>query len=99
MENAQIFAGNLSWTLEEDELRTAFETIGPVTSCRIIFDRETTASKGYGFIQMQNAADANRAIAELEGRIIRGRALRLGPATGGPQGRRLSEPIGEHGRT
>ena len=86
--NETIFAGNLGFSVQEDELRAAFEVFGEVVSCRILEDRDSGYSRGYGFVQMKDAGDATRAIQELSGKMIQGRPLRCAWATGGPQERR-----------
>ena len=95
MENAQVFAGNLSFALEEDELKAVFEAFGEVVDAKIITDKMSGRSRGFGFITMARAENAARAIEKLEGQVLRGRPLRLGPATGGTGGRRTAN---DHGR-
>ncbi len=70
-----LYVGNIHTSLEEDALRTLFSAFGPVVSSVVIKDRETGRSRGFGFVKMYNAADAERAIAELHGRIVAGRNL------------------------
>lgn len=86
--NETVFAGNLAFSVQVDELRAAFEAFGPVVSCRILEDRDSGYSRGYGFVQMKDAGDAVRAIQELSGKLLRGRPLRCAWATSGPQERR-----------
>lgn len=64
----------------EDELRQLFETYGAVKSANIISDRDTGRSKGFGFVEMEEKADAENAISELDGKDIQGRALRVNQA-------------------
>jgi RNA recognition motif-containing protein len=82
--NETVFAGNLTWTLQEDELRAAFEAFGPVVSCRILEDRDSGHSRGYGFVEMKDADAARRAIVGLDGRLLKSRPLRCALATAGP---------------
>jgi len=75
-----IFVGNLSYRTTEDEMRAAFEAYGTVSSARIILDRETQRSRGFGFVEMPNDDEARAAIEGLEGKDIDGRGLRVNEA-------------------
>ncbi|MFN0096716.1 MAG: RNA recognition motif domain-containing protein [Dehalococcoidia bacterium] len=75
----KIYVGNLAWGVSDDELRRAFEPFGAVASARITTDRETGRSRGFGFVEMEDA-DANQAIASLHGAILNGRALTVNEA-------------------
>ena len=75
-----LYVHNLSYKTTEDELRTAFEEFGQVTSCTIIKDKLTGESKGFGFVEMPNDNEARAAIAGLNGREIRGRKLNVSEA-------------------
>lgn len=75
-----IYVGNISFRMSDDDLRDAFGAYGEVTSCKIIMDRETGRSKGFGFVEMSDDNDATRAINELNGRDIGGRELRVNEA-------------------
>lgn len=68
-----IYVGNLPYGLDRDELRATFAAFGEVSSARIVTDRETNKSKGFGFVEMPNDAEARNAIAELNGKEIGGR--------------------------
>jgi len=70
-----IFVGKLSYDLTEDEFRKLFEEYGVVVSARIITDRETRESKGFGFVEMAERADAQKAIKELNGSSVAGRSI------------------------
>tara|TARA_B110000196_G_scaffold33858_1_gene25533 strand:- start:78 stop:347 length:270 start_codon:yes stop_codon:yes gene_type:complete len=72
-----IYVGNLSWQLSEDDLNTKFAEFGSVDSAKIITDRETGRSKGFGFVEMPNQAEAEKAIEELNGHELDGRALKV----------------------
>lgn len=70
-----IFVAKLNYATSEDALRSAFEQFGTVDSAKVIFDRETQRSKGFGFVEMPDDSEANEAIAglndaELDGRTI-----------------------------
>ncbi|KAB1066102.1 RNA recognition motif domain-containing protein [Salibacter halophilus] len=70
-----IFVANLNFKLQEDELLDLFENFGEVTSAKIIIDRETGRSKGFGFVEMDNDDEANSAIADLNGQEVHGREM------------------------
>lgn len=72
----KLFVGGIAWGVDDEKLREYFEQIGPVTEARVIYDRETGRSRGFGFVTFENDEDAERAKQELnetthEGRIIR----------------------------
>jgi len=75
-----IFVGNLSFGATEGSVRTMFEAYGAVDRVSIITDRDTGQAKGFGFVEMSANADADRAIAELNGRDLDGRALNVNEA-------------------
>ena len=75
-----IFVGNLDYDTTEDDLRSMFEAHGPVEGVRIMTDRDTGRSRGFAFVEMTNDPDADRAIAELNGAALRGRALNVNEA-------------------
>lgn len=75
-----IYAGNLSYELTDEELREAFEEFGTVTSATILQDRETGRSRGFGFVEMASDDEARAAIAALDGKDVGGRALRVNEA-------------------
>lgn len=75
-----IYVGNLSYGTSEDELFELFESIGQVDSARIITDRETGRSKGFGFVEMADAAQAKAAIEQLNGADFGGRNLTVNEA-------------------
>lgn len=70
-----IYVGNIAHAATEDMLRTLFEQIGPVKSAKIITDKFTGMSRGFGFVQMENTEDAQKAIEELNGHEFEGRAI------------------------
>ena len=75
-----IFVGNLSFDATEQAVRTMFEAYGNVDRVSIITDRDTGRAKGFGFVEMSANSDADRAIAELNGRDLDGRALNVNEA-------------------
>jgi RNA recognition motif-containing protein len=75
-----IYVGNLSYSMSEDELRDAFGAFGEVSSVKILMDRETGRSRGFGFVEMPNQSDGEKAIAQLNGKDVGGRPLRINEA-------------------
>ena len=75
-----IYVGNLSYSMSEDELRNAFSAYGDVSSVKILMDRETGRSRGFGFVEMPNQSEAEAAIAQLNGKDVGGRPLRINEA-------------------
>ena len=89
----KIYVGNLSFSATEADLRELFSTVGTVHSVAVITDRDTGRSRGFGFIEMDDS-DAEKAIADLDGRELGDRALRVNeaqdrqrPSGGGGRGR------------
>jgi RNA recognition motif-containing protein len=76
----KIFVGNLSFGATEDAVRSMFETYGTVESVSLVTDRDTGRARGFGFVEMSVNAEADRAIAELNGRELDGRALNVNEA-------------------
>lgn len=90
----KIFVGNLSFSVTEASLRSAFEQHGSVGSVNIVTDRDTGQPRGFGFVEMTNDAKAQKAISALNGRDLEGRTLTVNEAhpkaegSGGGFGRR-----------
>ena len=70
-----IFVAKLSYDTEEATIRDLFESFGEVESCKIIMDRETGRSKGFGFVEMPNDDEANEAINAINGSEVDGRSV------------------------
>ena len=83
-----IFVGSLPWATEEDELRGSFEAYGEVNSVRIITDKFTGRSKGFGFVEMPDDEAAQKAIDELDGSQFGGRNIVVNKSEPKPQGER-----------
>lgn len=75
----KIYVGNLPWSVNDAELRELFAAFGTVHSASVVNDRETGRSRGFGFVEMDEG-DAQKAIADLDGREHAGRALRVNEA-------------------
>jgi RNA recognition motif-containing protein len=72
-----IYVGNLSREITEDELRQAFEDFGQVISVKILRDRATGQSNGYGFVEMPVSDEGQTAIGELNGKDLKGQAIKV----------------------
>jgi RNA recognition motif-containing protein len=76
----KIYIGNLPWSATEAELNEMFAKFGAVESAAIVTDRETGRSRGFGFIEMNEAEEADKAIQALDGTDMGGRPLRVNEA-------------------
>ena len=76
----KLFVGNLSWNTTDDSLRDHFSSFGQIDECRLITDRETGRSRGFGFVTFADGEAAEAAIAELDGRELDGRTLKVNQA-------------------
>lgn len=81
-----IYVGNLPWSTTAEDLRALFEQYGPVENARIVTDRETGRSRGFGFVDMADEESAERAIAELNNFEYGGRPLTVNEALTRPGG-------------
>lgn len=72
-----IYVGNLPYEFSEEELRQLFAEFGNVTSANVIKDKVTGNSKGFGFVEMDNDEDGQKAVDELNGTEIKGRSLKI----------------------
>ncbi len=82
-----IFVAKLNFRTGTEELEAAFKPYGQVTSARVIIDKETGRSKGYGFVEMPNDDEARAAIAGLNEKELDGRVIVVKPANPKPAGR------------
>ena len=76
----KLYVGNLSYSVTNDSLSAMFAPFGAVDSAQVIIDRDTNRSKGFGFVEMSNAAEADAAIAALDGQDNGGRNLKVNEA-------------------
>jgi RNA recognition motif-containing protein len=81
----KLYVGNLSYNTTEEGLRTHFANYGNVVSAKVVFDRETGNSKGFGFVEMETEEEANAAIAGTNGQEFEGRQLRVNEAMDKPR--------------
>ncbi|MCK4303677.1 MAG: RNA-binding protein [Candidatus Eisenbacteria sp.] len=92
--SSNLYVGNLPFDVSEDELRDLFGAQGEVVSAKVITDRETGRPRGFGFVEMEQAEDAQKAIQSLDGQDFKGRNLKVNLAKprenrgGGGGGRR-----------
>ena len=82
----KLFVGGLSWNTDEDLLREAFERFGAVEEARVITDRETGRSRGFGFVTLDNPEAAQSAISAMDGTDLDGRTIKVNIAQDKPRG-------------
>lgn len=75
-----LFVGNLSYEVGDDDLREAFEAYGAVASAKVLVDRETGRSRGFGFVEMPNDDEARNAMENLNLQKLSGRAIQVNEA-------------------
>jgi cold-inducible RNA-binding protein len=94
--NKKLYVGSLPFSTTEEELHELFSAYGSIASVRIVTDKFTGMSKGFGFVEMENAGDAGKAVEGLNGKAFNGRTLIVNearpeqpraPRTGGGGGR------------
>ena len=83
-----IYVGNLSFGVTDEDVRQAFDPFGQISSVRVIVDRDTGRSKGFGFVEMPNDAEAQSAISDLDGKELQGRSIKVNEARPRSEGRR-----------
>jgi RNA recognition motif-containing protein len=83
-----IFVGSLPFSIDEDDLRSSFEVYGEVSSVKVITDKFTGRSKGFGFVEMTNDDEALAAIENLNGATVQGRAIVVNKSEPKPEGER-----------
>jgi len=95
MSRKKLFVGGLSWNTTDDGLRQAFERFGQIVEAKVITDRETGRSRGFGFVTFSQDESAQQAINEMNGTQLEGRRIQVNEAQeraprgpGGPGGRR-----------
>ena len=76
----KLYVGNLSFDTSENDLRRLFEPFGTVTSCNLIMDKMTGKTRGFAFVEMSSPAEAAKAIEEMNGKDVSGRALTVNEA-------------------
>jgi RNA recognition motif-containing protein len=76
----KLFVGGLSWNTDDAALRDAFSKFGEVAEAQVVMDRETNRSRGFGFVTFNDSNAAQNAIAEMDGRDLDGRQIRVNEA-------------------
>ena len=77
---SKLYVGNLPFEVTDDDLQELFVAHGAVTSAKVITDRETGRARGFGFVEMEQAEDAQKAIQSLDGQDFKGRNLKVNMA-------------------
>lgn len=78
--STKLFVGSLAWTTTDDTLAQLFATVGTVVSAKVIRDRDTNRSRGFGFVEMSTPEEAERAKNELNGKELDGRKITVNEA-------------------
>ena len=97
----KMYVGNLAYSTTEEELQALFAQAGTVKSVALIKDRDTGRSKGFGFVEMDNQAETEKAISMFQGKMLNERALTVNiarPRDDQPRGDRFSKGRRESGR-
>jgi len=81
----KLYVGNLPYSAKEESLKEHFSSAGSVASVKIIIDRETGRSKGFGFVEMESDDGAQSAVSQLDGQEFEGRSLRVSEAKPQPE--------------
>ena len=76
----KLYVGNLAFSVTDDELQQAFTSFGNVMSARVVMDRMTGRSKGFGFVEIEDDAQADEAVNKMNGQTIAGRPVRVSEA-------------------
>ena len=93
-----LFVGGLAWATTDDSLRESFESFGTVTEAKVIMDRETGRSRGFGFVTFETDEQAQEAIAGMDGQNLEGRTIRVNVAQPKKGGRGGGGGRGGYGR-
>ena len=76
----KLFVGSLAFSATDQDLNDFFAQVGTVVSAKVVMDRDTNRSKGFGFVEMSNDDEAKKAITELDGKELNGRAVNVSEA-------------------
>lgn len=76
----KLFVGSLAYSVNDDQLKELFETVGTVVSANVISDRDSNRSKGFGFVEMSSDAEAAEAVKQLNGKELDGRSIAVSEA-------------------
>jgi len=86
MANNKLFVGGLAWATDDNGLQNAFEKFGAVREAKVIMDRDSGRSRGFGFVTFENGEDAQEAIKDMDGADLDGRSIRVNEANEKPRG-------------
>ncbi|MCX6152494.1 MAG: RNA-binding protein [Ignavibacteriales bacterium] len=78
--STKLFVGSLPWSIDDKTLQTTFEAYGTVVSAKIVMDRQTGRSRGFGFVEMEDSSDAKKAMAALNNSELNGRNILVNEA-------------------
>lgn len=81
----KLFVGGLSWGTGDEQLKAAFETFGTVSDAKVVMDRDTGRSRGFGFVSFTEDGAAQRALSEMDGKDLDGRSIRVNEAQEKPR--------------
>lgn len=76
----KLYVGNLSYDTDNDSLKAAFSKVGPVASANVITDKFSGRSRGFGFVEMENDEDVDKAISTWDGKDLDGRTIKVNEA-------------------
>jgi cold-inducible RNA-binding protein len=93
----KLFVGGLSWNTSDDGLRDCFSAFGNVSEAKVVNDRETGRSRGFGFVTFGVDDDARKAVSALDGSVLDGRTIRVSEAEDKPRGDRGGDRGGRGG--
>ncbi|MEL6342644.1 MAG: RNA-binding protein, partial [Myxococcota bacterium] len=82
----KLFCGGLAWATDDESLRAAFEPFGEVSEAKVIYDRDSGRSRGFGFVTFANREEGEQAIEQMNGAQVDGRAIRVNEAHDKPRG-------------
>ena len=82
----KLFVGGISWNTNDLDLKGAFERFGEIIEAKVITDRDTGRSRGFGFVTFANGEDADQAVSALDGSELDGRTIRVNEAQDKPRG-------------
>jgi RNA recognition motif-containing protein len=90
--SSKLFVGGLPWVTDDAELRKAFEPYGSVVDAKVVLDRDTGKSRGFGFITFTSEDQAKKAVSAMDGNSVGGRRITVREAQDGPQRRGPPDP-------
>lgn len=89
--NNKLFVGNLPYNTTDDQLKDFFAQVGTVVSAQVVVDKMTGRSKGFGFVEMSSAEEAQAAVSQLNNKDFNGRPISVSEARPKPAGNRFND--------